>query len=247
MLGGILRKKVGIRMKAVLFDLDGTLLHMEQEEFVKSYFTELSKVICDETLDAKTLSQLVWAGTKAMVQNDGKQKNEEIFWNVFQEHLGQGYYSLKEKCDEFYTREFHNVRAITKENLLAKKAVELAGKDQRKVVLATNPFFPMAAQKARISWIDLYEENFEFITCYETDCFCKPNPDYYRSICERLGVKPGECLMIGNDEKEDMYAASSIGMECFLVTDYMIEDAEHHWDGERGSFADMIKKLERLS
>lgn len=234
-------------MKAVLFDLDGTLLRMTNEEFVKAYFTELSKALCDEKLDAKTLSKLVWTGTEAMVKNDGTQKNQEVFWQVFETHFGQECKELKEKCNSFYQKEFHNIRAITKENKDAKQAVKLAKQNQRKVVLATNPFFPMEAQKARIGWIGLCEQDFEFITCYESDSFCKPNPEYYRSICKRLDVKPEECLMVGNDEKEDMYAASSIGMQCFLVTDYMIEDKEHHWQGERGNFARLLEKLETLS
>ena len=90
------------------------------------------------------------------------------------------------------------------------------------------------------------EDDFEFITSYETDSFCKPNPQYFVSICERLGVKPEECLMVGNDEREDMYAASSIGMNCFLVTDCIIPCEEHPWNGEKGTFEDLIRKLENL-
>ena len=135
---------------------------------------------------------------------------------------------------------------MTKDNPLAKKAVQLAGEKGRKVVLSTNPLFPMDGQRTRISWIGLTEDDFEFITSYETDSFCKPNPQYFVSICQRLGVKPEECFVVGNDEREDMYAASSIGMNCFLVTDCMIACEEHPWNGERGNFEDLIKKLENL-
>ena len=43
-----------------------------------------------------------------------------------------------------------------------------------------------------------------------------------------------------------MYAASSIGMNCFLVTDCLIAYDEHPWNGEKGTFEDLIKKLENL-
>ena len=33
-------------IKAVLFDLDGTLLPMDQEIFTSAYFAELTKVVC---------------------------------------------------------------------------------------------------------------------------------------------------------------------------------------------------------
>ena len=113
------------------------------------------------------------------------------------------------------------IALVTKENPLAKKAVQLAGEKGRKVVLSTNPLFPMDGQKTRISWIGLSEDDFEFITSYETDSFCKPNPQYFLSICERLNVKPEECLMVGNDVSEDMVAAS-IGMKVFLYTDCLL-------------------------
>lgn len=234
-------------MKAVLFDLDGTLLPMDQEDFIKAYFTELSKVACNDKLDPKTLNEMIWASTKAMVTNDGSRKNMDAFWESFEKTLGEDCKRVKTACDGFYSTDFHKVKVITKENPLAKKAVELAKGNGRKVVLATNPLFPMDGQKTRISWIGLTEDDFEFITSYETDSYCKPNPQYFVSICERLGVKPEECLMVGNDEREDMYAASSIGMNCFLVTDCMIEYDEHHWNGERGSFEDLIHKLEGMN
>lgn len=234
-------------MKAILFDLDGTLLPMDQEEFIKAYFTELAKVACNDKLDPKTLSTMIWASTKAMVENDGSRKNMDAFWESFETTLGEDCARVRTACDGFYTKEFHKVKAITKENKLARKAVELAAGKDRKVVLATNPLFPMDGQRTRISWIGLTEKDFEFITSYESDSYCKPNPQYFVSICERLGVKPEECLMVGNDEREDMYAASSIGMNCFLVTDCMIEYKEHRWNGEKGSFEDLIHKLEGMN
>lgn len=233
-------------MKAVLFDLDGTLLPMDQEKFIGAYFKELAKVVCNEKIDPETLKTMIWASTKAMVKNDGSRTNKEAFWASFEEIIGKECERVKPLCDGFYTTRFHNVKAITKENPLAKKAVQLAAGNDRKVVLATNPLFPMDGQRTRISWIGLTEDDFEFITSYESDSYCKPNPQYYVSICERLGVKPEDCLMVGNDEREDMYAASSIGMECFFLTDCKIEDKEHPWNGERGSFEDLIKKLESL-
>lgn len=233
-------------MKAVLFDLDGTLLPMDQEEFITAYFTELAKVVCNEKIAPNTLKDMIWASTEAMVKNDGSRTNKEAFWDSFREIIGDECERVKPLCDGFYTTKFHNAKIATKENPLAKKAVQLAGEKGRKVVLSTNPLFPMDGQKTRISWIGLTEDDFEFITSYETDSYCKPNPQYFVSICERLGVKPEECLMVGNDEREDMYAASSIGMNCFLVTDCMIACKEHPWNGERGSFKDLIRKLETL-
>ncbi len=40
-------------LKAVLFDLDGTLLPMDQDIFVKTYFKGLAKALAPHGYDAK--------------------------------------------------------------------------------------------------------------------------------------------------------------------------------------------------
>jgi len=49
----------------------------------------------------------------------------------------------------------------------------------------------------------------------------KPNPEYYRELLRSLGAAPEECVMVGNDVKEDM-AAETLGVRCFLLTDCLI-------------------------
>ena len=52
--------------------------------------------------------------------------------------------------------------------------------------------------------------------------------------------------MIGNDELEDMYAASNAGMDCYLVTDCVIPSSEHPWEGPKGTFSEMVEMLKSL-
>ena len=228
---------------AILFDLDGTLLPMDMNVFMKEYFKNLCANLSYLGLDAKTLTDCVWAGTAAMVKNDGKRKNGEVFWKTFQSLVKTDLSEAKNTCDEFYTKDFNKVRAATGENPLAKTAVEAARKASPKVVLATNPFFPRVGQLTRISWIGLSEKDFDIITSYESDSYCKPNPMYYKSICERLGVEAENCLMIGNDVREDMKAASEAGFSAYLVTDCLIPCGDYLWNGPSGNFNQLLECL----
>ena len=92
-------------------------------------------------------------------------------------------------------------------------------------MLATNPLFPVVATESRIRWAGLKKEDFELVTTYENSRHCKPNPDYYKDIMEEIKVRPQECLMVGNDVKEDMIA-ESLGMKVFLLTDCLINKEE---------------------
>jgi FMN phosphatase YigB (HAD superfamily) len=46
--------------------------------------------------------------------------------------------------------------------------------------------------------------------------YCKPKLEYYQAILNRLGHRPEECVMAGNDPISDM-AASALGIHTFLV------------------------------
>ena len=187
--------------KAILFDLDGTLLPMDQNEFTKKYFAELSKKLAPMGIIApEKVPESIWYGTKCMVKNDGTQTNTEIFWENFSSYTaisGDELEGIRNTCDSFYTTEFHRARVTCRENPLARTAVELASCDgSRKVVLASNPVFPMVGQLSRLSWVGLTENDFSLITAYENQRFCKPNPKYYLDICRTLELNPDECLMM---------------------------------------------------
>ena len=237
--------------KAVLFDLDGTLLPMDQGVFTKKYFGELCRILAPTGLitPEKTV-EAIWYGTKCMVKNDGSKPNVEVFWENFSDFtsiVGDNLEMIRNMCDGFYTKEFHRAKDACGENPLAKKAVELANcAGKRKVVLASNPVFPRVGHLSRISWVGLSESDFELVTAYENQRFCKPNPEYYLEICRTIGVSPSECLMVGNDEREDAKASSEAGMDCFLVTDCLIPCPDFHWEGKRGSFAQMVEYLESI-
>ena len=73
--------------KTLLFDLDGTLLPMDQDQFVQSYFSRLAKKMADR-IDPKQLVDTIWKGTSAMIMNDGRATNEQVFWQVFDKLTG---------------------------------------------------------------------------------------------------------------------------------------------------------------
>ncbi|MBQ2911104.1 MAG: HAD family hydrolase, partial [Clostridia bacterium] len=66
-------------MKAILFDLDGTLLPMEPMEFVKAYLKYLTAWMLLKGYDAEKLNAAVWKGTEAAIKNDGSCTNEARF------------------------------------------------------------------------------------------------------------------------------------------------------------------------
>ena len=209
----------------VLFDLDGTLLPMDQEEFTRGYFMLLAKKLSVLGYDPKQLVDAVWAGTAAMVKNDGTSSNETVFWQKFAQICGDRVLADRPLFEDFYRKEFLQARAFCGHNPQAAQTVRWLRDAGYRVALATNPIFPAVATEARIRWTGLEPSDFELCTTYENIGFCKPNTAYYREILDRLRVTPEECLMVGNDVAEDM-VARELGIRVFLLTDCLIPDGK---------------------
>lgn len=237
-----------MRFKAILFDLDGTLLPMDNDEFVNVYFKLLAAKAIGWGYDREKIVDGIWTGTKAMITNDGKRLNMDAFWDTFDQLMEKDTRADMHRFDEFYTNEFHQAKAATGENPFAKEAVSIAAQKADQVILATNPLFPACGVATRMGWVGLGFEDFALVTNYENSHFCKPNPAYYQEIMEKMDLNPQECLMIGNDIDEDVVPAKALGMKTFLLTDTLInrkgkslDEADHH-----GSFQEMLEFLKNL-
>jgi len=206
-----------------MFDLDGTLCRFSQNDFINTYFKEISKVFAGLGFDPGASVKGVWAGTKAMILNDGEELNTHRFWDAFSEFMNvpdEQRKAVEAACDSFYTNEFNNVKSIVNHSEIPIRLVREMASRGYSIVLATNPLFPPCAVDTRLDWVGLDKSDFVLITHYENSSFCKPNPDYYREIFSKIDKSPEQCIMIGNNPAEDMVAAS-LGAEVFLVTDFM--------------------------
>lgn len=211
----------------VLFDMDGTLIPFQQDEFIKVYFGELCKKLAPLGYDPDHTVKSVWAGTRAMVKNDGSCLNSDRFWQVFRE-MNEGMPDAKPLCDEFYTNEFRRAEAVVRYKADRRPLMEKLRAAGFRLALATNPMFPADGMYTRLSWVGLSKDDFDYITHYDNCRFCKPHPQYFADIAEELGVTPSECLMIGNSVQDDM-AAAMAGMKVFLVPEWLENPAEEDY------------------
>ena len=205
-------------MRDLLFDLDGTLLPMVQDEFANSYFMQLSKKFRGTGVDADKLLKTIEKGLMGMVLNNGRNTNEEVFWQIFEREMKMKKVDIIDRFDEFYLNEFNEIITSTSPTGVAKEIIDIAKKKGLRLFLATNPLFPRQATLNRIRWARLNPEDFLDITTYENSHFCKPNVKYFQEIIRRNDIDLDSALMIGNDVNEDL-SISSLGVKTFLVTD----------------------------
>ena len=231
-------------IKAVLFDLDGTLLPMDQELFIKTYFGRIAAWMSKHGYDQKMLVSAIMLGTRDMIQNDGSTTNEQVFWNAFCGVFGERSLEDMKHFEAFYAEDFDNVRPSCGYDKRAAQTIKKIKEMGFVTALATNPVFPPIATEKRMGWAGLSPSDFALYTTYENSSHCKPNPEYYLDVARSLGVAPEECLMVGNDVTDDMVAAR-VGMDVFLLTDCLInkfgEDISVY---PNGSFEQLLEYIE---
>ena len=237
-------------MDTILFDLDGTLLPMDQDKFIDIYFKDAAAKLGPYGFEARTFIGAVCEGTKAMVENDGTIYNNERFWERAMNILGERVRDFEPVFLDYYKNEFQNLKAVTTPSPLVMKCINLLKEKGYRLILATNPLFPRVATYSRISWAWLEPEDFEWITTYENSSFCKPNTKYFEEIFNNTGVTVDQCIMIGNDVSDDM-VVKNIGMDSYLVTDCLInskeEDINQYKNGSFVEFFHYVKGLPDIS
>ena len=233
-------------IKAILFDLDGTLLPMDANLFVKLYFSTLTNKTMSYGYEPKELMKNILKGTNAMINNDGKITNEAVFWNLLSQEYGPKVYKDIPLFDEYYDNEFNEVKKCCGYNSKSKEVVSLCKNRGYKVILATNPIFPKVATDNRIKWAGLDTKDFDYYTTYENSYHSKPNLEYYNDILNKFNLDAIECVMIGNNVDEDMIA-KELGMKTFLLTDCLINEQNKDIEiYEKGSFDELIKFINKL-
>ena len=233
-------------IKAILFDLDGTLLPLDQEKFSATYFKTLAEKLVPYGYDPEKMAKSIWSGVREMMLNNGSATNEEVFWKHFCSIWGKNARKDEPVFEEYYRNEFDAAKAACGYNEKAAKTVRTLKARGYRVVLATNPVFPPIATQKRMNWAGFTPEDFELYTTYDNSSFCKPKVEYYSEILKKMGLSPEEVLMVGNDVREDM-VARKLGIKVFLMPECLINrDNEDISQFPSGNFDDLLKYIDSL-
>ncbi len=238
-----------IHKKALLFDLDGTLLPMDREEFVRAYLPEISAA-GSSLGNPRMIADSILKGSYAMAKSaNPEQTLEQVFWETFAKLSGITRQSSEAIFNNYYlSSAFDRLQTLTPAEPLVSEIISAAKHTGLRLILATSPMFPRVAIEKRVAWAGLKPDDFEHITTYEQYHAAKPHRLYFEEILGNLGLTAGECIMIGNDAREDLPAPTEMGMETFLLLDHAIipEGMEYRCD-HQGRYADLLEFIRGYS
>lgn len=232
-----------MKYRSIMFDLDGTLLPLDQNVFIAKYFELMSLWMSRYGYDREGIVKATWQGTAKMIMNDGSFTNEKVFWDNMISIYGKAVLDDLPYFDAFYRQKFDEVKEVVGYSERSAELINKLKNEGVKIILATNPVFPRIATEKRIAWAGLLPEDFDLITTYENSYHSKPNIEYYKDIIKQTDISPETCLMVGNDVDEDMIAAE-LGIDVFLLTDSLLNKSGKDISVyNRGSMNDLFKFL----
>lgn len=232
-----------IVLDAVLFDLDGTLLDIDIESFLGTYFAALEQTLANIFEEDQALAdamQAIYDATGAMMRPHEPLTNSDVFYAEFERLTGVSLIDHADLIDAFYRDVFPGLGVGLGPAPGAHAAIAAARACDLKVAVATNPIFPRAAILHRMKWAQIAPDGVDAITDFETMLATKPLPAYFRQTAKLLGVDPSRCLMVGDDRMLDL-AAADVGMRTYHVS--QSADAAADYSGSMEEVAALITRL----
>ncbi|MFN4223773.1 HAD family hydrolase [Fervidobacterium gondwanense] len=195
----------------IFLDYDGTIIENAEEEFLRNYFSLLSKKL-DSTFD-ETL-RLVMSSVQDAVANQDRMNLFEKFGEAISARSGKSKEYWIDKFLEFYNTDFDQLRQITQPN---KEFVNVVNKTNKSLIFASNPLFPRIATYKRIQFAGLNPEMFYYVAHMENSTYAKPNPLFFKEIIEKLKLHPAECVMIGDSDFDK--ACEKVGIKFIHISE----------------------------
>ena len=238
-------------LKAVLFDMDDTLLDINLSAFIAVYLRDMAQLLGDVGRKNHFAAFAALTGIMLDLNNnarpdDDHRTNRAFFEDAVRKRTGVELADpIVADAFTFYEREVlpHRNDGIIAARPRAGALETIAMLQDRglKVALLTNPSFSRDCIACRMRWGDLLDIPFELVTHMDNSTRCKPSPTYYLSSIERMELQPHEVLMVGNDAKRD-FPTPDCGIQTVFVGNGRPVRAT--WCGSMKDFAASFDQIE---
>ena len=221
---------ISFMIKAVLFDLDNTLID----------FMKMKRIACEEAVDAMIDAGLALPKKKALDLLYSLYEREGLEDpRIFQKFLKKVTGVVDYKKLAYAIVAYRQARAGFLHPYPRAKRV-LIGLKEKGMKLGIVSDAPKL--KAWIRLVNMrIDDFFDVVVALEDTGRLKPSRMPFRAALKELGVRAGECLMVGDRPNRDMKGAHALGMKtCFARYGYE-GNVRGKWDYEIDSIEELLK------
>lgn len=199
--------------KNYIFDLYGTLVDIHTDEESPLFWQRMARFFTENgaKYSAVTLRKHYLRNVDIEQRKVREIRVENVFGKLYtRKGVSPDAKLLETTCREFrklsteYIRLYPGAKALLQELRAAGKKVYLLSNAQRQF---TAPELEMLG----------IAECFDDILISSDHGVKKPDATFFQILLERHGLRPAECLMVGNDEKCDIRGAQNMGMDTYYI------------------------------
>lgn len=236
-------------LKALLFDLDGTLLQMDFKEYADK-LGEISGETFSNILGwDRTFTARCFAYASKYLDNkpDDGRTLEEAFYDGFEEAAEINRGEFMQAFFEYNTGTYNNAKVVTKGQYEgAERMLRDAKSKGYTIILATSPKSAAEGTYFRLQWAGIPCDCFDFIATRLNTSIVKPHKAYYDEILKRFDLQPQECCVLGNDVINDLVEPGKMGMKLFWQIDWAMNKGAKLPPCEMGGFTEMKEWVDNL-
>lgn len=204
-----------MNLAAVLFDLDGTLLDLDGDEYMDQFIWGASQGMAPLVNPEAFREAILVAAIPAVARAHPGVSNRRVLWDTVAQVLNLPTATLEERFDQVTSRHLKEIYPGGGPMHGAHRVVNWARQAGLKLAVATMPIYSRHVVDERLERAGLADVPWDFIATDAMDTV-KPRPPYFRAIAEALAVPAASCLMVGNDYFQDV-PARRVGMETFYT------------------------------
>lgn len=216
-------------IRAILFDLDGTLLNREASlfRFAENQYDRMNSQFGGLSKD-EYVTNLIEMDCRGYVWKDEVYRSmvNKFEFSISWEELLTDY---KENFHH-HCQPFNNMREMFK------------ALDGFRLGMITNGLQDVQFSNIKALGLD---QLLDVILISETEGVAKPDPEIFRRAAERLGVKTDECVFVGDHPEKDIRAAQNAGMLAIWKRDPNYDAPEVNYIVE--DLAEVVSILNRMN
>lgn len=206
-------------IKAVLLDLDNTLINNPDRKFAFAFLNAIEAEFVD-TAGIPGAAEIFREALRSMSgERNARSTNTELIVDIFQQRTGLDTEEITTILDRFYGEHYPAFRGCVEPRHFARELIDQLSKANYAIVIATNPIYSAEAVRMRMSWggLPLEPNRYALITSADNMHFAKPASEYYAEILAYVGIEPDEAVIIGDSPKNDIAPAAKIGIHTYQI------------------------------
>ncbi|MCY4021651.1 MAG: HAD-IA family hydrolase [Chloroflexi bacterium] len=201
-------------IKAVLLDLDSSLLDDRGHQFAVSYRRAFAEQLEEETGIKGAEGVFQRAIQKLNGRRDMVSSNDEVMAASIAAEVNAPVSPFQPKLWSLYQSSFEQPRRLASAAPEARQLVEALLEQGLAVAVVSNPIYREAAIVQALQWAGLGDlvESFAFVSSSENMHFAKGDPAFYAELIARIGIEPDEALLVGDKRQSDDAPAEIVGL-----------------------------------